>query len=1164
VYKGWGSSIEVLLVMAIAGVAAYLLLFKKAKQLQNGNSQDCVLSKVWSEYGACTTQCGTNTGWQYATRTIMTFPFANGAPCSTSELIKSQSCGDATRDCGLSCIAGDPERFPWTPCPTCIRPGENPYQWKIVEPKQLATANGQDCDVDEVYFTRPCTASIPICPPDVDCLFAEDPAQNASSFCTFGPCEEQGLSGFRYVYRTVSQLPSGRGQQCDFSLVKTVEPCTNNDADTPSDCSCAATEWGSFSECNASCGPGVRLRILDNPQDVGPECPRVDFEPCQYTPCSSTDCVPPPIDLVIAECYLKCAGLPTSTLAPGMCPITQDMIQNVCGGLPGQNGCAQPEPCSLSSWTDFGICPILNCKPELPLGSTQTRFRRIIAPSVGGGQQCTDPNLVLFDEKPCNSWIPVTYSSYDIINNVYVRSVSVPTCRDPDPCQFSAWYPVSECENRLMCLSTSTVPGNTDLERGTITLLRSKTNVDPLNDCGLQDPAVFFTTTSCGLTPEDSRRGVPFQENPNLAVTIDTCTQCLWQNIQQPFVNTPSYTQMCSNAVTGEGQFIGFLTNTLLSSTNVLNATCVGIQCDANNLPADTGQCSVFTRTCVDPGTCPTDDLGRVCSGKGDNIFFTPAGPPGTTPICSCSCFLGFTGESCSTQTGACSISAVSGLECNGMGSCTNNAGTFQCQCYNSNDTSVDCTAGQPWCWVYTSVIAGGQALDGNNGTYQKLIGAIPISSTGPRPFTVQNCIDLGQDIFGSILPSEFIVVQPKPLDYNIDILRPNKFNYSYTLHEARLDTRVNFAPPQNLQSSQLTPCYESTALTGAKLVGSLLGSQLFGSNSFRPVVIPNTSPLQCESPFRFNAFNYQLSTKDPLHPPIPQPILSSNTSVFGTTKQVFTQVVLLTLSNLSTTDTLIRNQNAPNDSRLFSQYSEANFYGPSTSPNPNIDGISIQRTVFLSNSDVTENNNVYRDNLDVFLFGRVIKSFDDPFYVVGVTSPNYVTLTFPWIPDEPTPAPQFMDNLPYGANDATIIVDTSLVVGDRRSTPIPPPSDGFSNVRNARLKNKGFITGSILSGLNFTATSFFRADRGIGVVDNSLNHPFCNSNDPGWPQYSRPEAQVNYFGLMNNQSSYSALGTLFSCQITRNFAKLQGSILPVTLSYDWCGTPQGPSAGCP
>jgi hypothetical protein len=1182
IYRGLGSSIEVLLVMAIAGAAAYLLLFKKAKQLQSGNSQDCELSKVWSDYGECTTNCGTNTGWQYATRTVLTFPFANGAPCNPNELLKSQSCGDSTRDCGLSCIPGDPERFPWSPCPTCIRPGENPNQWKIVDPKQLATGNGQDCNVDEVFFTRPCTASIPICPPDVDCVLEEDENQNVNSTCTFGPCEVDGLSGFKYVYRTVSQLPSGRGKQCDFSLLKSVEACTTPDSDNPPDCSCAATIWGPFSECNASCGPGVKIQILENPGDVGAKCPQINFVPCEYTPCSSTNCVPPPIDLVIAECYLLCAGLPSSTLAAGMCPITQDMIQYVCDGLPGQQGCAQPEPCSLSSWTDFGNCPISSCQPELPLGSTQTRLRRIIAPSKGGGQpQCTDPNLVLFDSKPCRNWIPITYSSYNTDTNQFQRSVSEPLCQDPEPCTFSSWYPVSACENRLMCLSTSTVAGNSDLERGTITLLRSKTN-SPLvpNDCDIQDPAVFFTTTSCGLTPEDARTGVPFLENPLLPITLDTCTQCLWENIQQPFVGTPEYTQMCSNAQSGEGQFIGYLSNVLLSSTNVFGATCTGLQCDADSLPANTGQCSVFTRTCLDPAACPSDNLGRVCSGKGDPLFFVPT--TGVIPVCSCSCYLGFTGESCSTATGACSISTISGLECNGMGSCTNVSGTFSCQCFNSNDTSFDCTAGQPWCWVYTSVISGGQTQEGKNGTYQKLIGAIPIFQSGPRPFTVQNCIDLGRDIPEALLPEEFIVTQPKPLDFNLDVLLMNKYNNSYTLNEARLDTRVNFSPPPNLQSQLLTPCYDTpytprgdifrksdySNISGQQLVSVLLSSQLFGSNSFRPIVSPNTVPLQCEAPFKFNAFNYNLLTSSPFQTPVPQPLLSSNTSVFGdNTKQVFTQVRLLTLSSLVSSDSITSYGNGN-----VLQTSQAQFRRTNPIPDANpaeIPELFSSRQILRSNTETPENANVYKDSLEMFIYGTVIKDFDDPYYVAFGkdgkldTRPNFLTVTFPWIPDEVGPYPPGYNFGRFGNNDATIIVDTS--VNDRPNfTPEPPNSSGFRNDRFARIKNVGGFPGDFRQTLSFIARSYFRADRTPGVPDESLNHPFCNASDPFNEAYAKPEAQVNYFGFMNNISSYSAAGSLFTCQITRNFAKLQGSILPVTLSYDWCGTSLGPATGCP
>jgi hypothetical protein len=221
-------------------------------------------------------------------------------------------------------------------------------------------------------------------------------------------------------------------------------------------------------------------------------------------------------------------------------------------------------------------------------------------------------------------------------------------------------------------------------------------------------------------------------------------------------------------------------------------------------------------------------------------------------------------------------------------------------------------------------------------------------------------------------------------------------------------------------------------------------------------------------------------------------------------------------------------------------------------------DGLVVSRTVYNSdtNNTIPQDFYNYEDKVTVYLQGNNIKNFDDPYYVLGATSPNFVTITFPWIPEEATPWPG-MANFPFGANDATIIVNTSIssVIG----TPVPPPSNGSTNVRNARLLNEsGFVNGDIRRQLAFTASSYFTASQ--GVPDASLNHPFCSFNTP----YVKPEAQVNLYGIMNGASSYSALGTLFTCQISRNFASLQGAILPVTLTYDWCGTSIGAATGCP
>ena len=1106
-YQGLLPRIEIIVVIALVGVVSFLVLSRRTRFISE-NSKDCEYSKVWSDWGACTTDCGFD-GWQYATRSVLQYPVDQGAPCDPLELLKSQSCGSSAT-CGQNCIPGNPEEIAWSPCPKCIYATETPMQWKVVPPIQQATGNGQDCNTDQVFQSRLCTAAIPQCPPDIDCVLN----QQSVSDCTLGPCEVTGQTGFLTRIFTVSTQSSGRGRQCDFSQLVRVEECT---IPNPGDCNCAGTVWGAWSECNASCGPGVRVRIAQTPN---PNCPVIDFEACEYTPCENGTCVPPPIDLVLAECYLQCAGLPTSSFAPGMCS-TSSIFTQVCAASAVQGNCLPPQPCSLTSWSDWGACPS-PCTPENPLGSTQTRLRSIIQPSRGGGQACTDPNLILTDTQPCNNYVPVTYSAYDIVNNQFLQSVSQDQCPPPGPCGLSQFYPVTPCENRYMCLSV-TDPVQPDIAEGTISFARSITNFTP--ECYSLPYTSFFTTSKCGWGPGDA------SAQP---VTLPSCTECKWAQI---VLSSEQQAAMCSSA--GSARFTGFFPNTLVVESNVLNDQCANHPNACDYLTADTTTCSVLTRSCHDIGMCPQDSSTppRLCSGNGYAVYFS--GPDPSVPLCSCSCFSPFSGESCSTVSTQCPIAPVSNLPCNGLGNCVAGA----CQCFDANDTTADCTA-EAWCWVYGNVQSSAYS------TYQKLLGAIPV-----RPgffsgfFNETDCASLNRNVL-SAMPPQFVVRKPKVIDYRVG---PAAYqDQTFSVFDASLETRVNYFAPPNLQAANTPPCFNNDTFSSADLLARVFGA-LDGINSFKPVIVPNSIPTTCELPTVFSAF---VPSPQPLVQAIPRPLLTSDTVNYNPTTTTFTQIRLLTLSAPQQIDEM------RTDAFGLNRYS-ALIFG---------DNLTMSRGFYvnplLGPTAYGLNNQLqYLDLFSMDMQGTIIKDFGAPNFFDDqgrLVFPASITVRFPWLPTQ-TVDTQYVD-VPNGADFTATLLSASPTRGvDSCFQPNGDPIPACYNQRNNLVYDRmaaPFLNND-LHNIRFTQSRYFYFSvNGTGPQSNgdfTLNHPFCTLHD----QYSvTKEFPINDRGGTWNaitrqgdpaplQANYNAAGTIFTCQLMRYFlSRGEGTVLPVTISF--------------
>ena len=1033
-------------------------------------------------------------------------------------MLRSQSCPGNTLQCGKACVPGDPSIYTWSSCPTCTRANEIPTQYKIVPPFSPATTGGVDCKVEDVFFTRACNNVVQACPPDIDCELEF----YYSTSCALGPCENSGQTGLQFLYFRVAQQKSGRGKECDFRQLVEVAACAGDTAQC--NCSENSDDWGAFSECNASCGPGVKVALRKIPNL---QCPNVSFTTCSYGPCDNATCIPPSIDLVRAECYLKCAGLPTSTFAPGLCS-TKSILDTVCKDMFTGEGCAQPQDCSLSTWSQFAPCP-QQCTPEDLFGTVTERSRYIVQPSVAGGIACTDPSLVLQDYMPCANWINVSYTKYNTDTNNFEKSVSLAQCFS-QTCTYSAWYSVTQCQNPNMC-SDSSFP------YGFITYNRSITGG---GNC-YTDSAQYFSFTSC---------------------TLPACIDCLWSSDGANGITDPFRKSTCAYQKLPEA----FLVNTLVSQTNRFNDTCQNHQssCSANAgqpfpLPASEQQtCSVFYWDC--PTTnCPTDNLDRTCSNNGTTETYFSA----TSFTCRCACFPGYTGESCSTYIGSCPIASISGLQCNGMGSCTDalSPGTFYCQCYNASNTSLDCSGGNPgvdfmdkgWCWIYETVITEGTLSTGLS--LKKLLGAQRIS----QQFSYDSCTLLSansqdlRDLLSTSFTTQYTSVTvgtPKNFNFNLGVATTLNQNNTFLvpIQSAFLEGVVNAKSPANLLlGSSLSSFYSGVNEITTQEILLALGYALpvaegtLSANylSFKPIAVKNSIPVTVESPVYFSSF------QNPEIASVAGPSLFSLTQPLSQTQYVespqignvaspgipnagtFTQVRWITFDDFfgasppSTVynPTLPPNQLTGNPIPLSNNYN-INYY---PQENYSVSGaFNVNSSLYINTYNNEVINLIFTQYLNIQFTGSITKFFNDFSTPSQKQTVKFLTVTFPYLFDSPeTESYNFLYPNYNGAainfTDSTMVALVNLL-----------PSQYLGQVIGNTTLTVPFI--STIDTLGGTCNSLNDPNGFNGSPDCLTNRFLWNPNDANTPSFILSETSpLNLSSIRNGSQMLSNLSWQFN-----------------------------------
>ena len=808
----FGQQIEILLVLLLIAVSVIVVSFSVSKS-QFGKKVDCQPEKFWGPWSECTRNCAG--GNQYRTRAIEQMARHGGANCPQSDILQSQSCNDNI-PCGINCVPGNPANFQWTPCPKCTKDAAQPIQYKTVIPVREATYMGQDCDIDSVIMSRECT-NIPPCPPDIDCQITE----YTRSTCNV-PCG----SGTLNVFSRITRLPSGDGAPCDLGDLVSQEACSLGP------CGCEGLSWsGTFSECNAACGPGIQIMMRAPTVDENPGfCPYVSVTACSLTECPNSTCTAPSVDFVQALCYMQCAGLPFPEIDQNIC-FSQDILDAVCGinvgaGLSYDNaGCEEPRDCSLTSFSDFGACSIQSCLASEPFGGTRTRIRTIVQPGNSGGQSCLDQ--VFEDVEPCLNLYPVSYSSFDINTNQFILSVSSPQCSNAG-CSLSDWFSI-----------TGFLGGCGPCSQEWI---RSLSFVGNIDQCPT-DPSLFYSLSSCcGKSPS--------ARNQTTCGALPACVQCQWQDIRDfPFKCT---------GVSGTRTL--YRDMVLVSNTNNPLQNCQttdAYECDGSTASNPSSlapfygnsiySCSKYFFSCTTgggPGECPVGCNGQQCSGYGVPSYTTYTG--GVS--CTCDCYDGFSGPNCEILLDRCPIASLSELECNGLGTCstvTSSALPFTCTCDNRLDTTADCTGSSTaWCWIYGNArgnfIGGASTLNNLN----KVLGVIPIASTSNYGFSEEDCINIDTITFDDGYKESFSYLPAKPLFIDSQQTRDppivNRLGFT-----GRIQSRI----PYTLASDLTAFCLDMNPnLSTYQLLLQSIGYEK--AQYFIPRYLPFSSPALCESLF--------------------------------------------------------------------------------------------------------------------------------------------------------------------------------------------------------------------------------------------------------------------------------------------------------------------------
>lgn len=318
----------------------------------------CLVSE-WSEFGACSSQCGG--GHQSRTRTITRPPQNGGLECPP--LVDTRQCNvHACANCTLS--AWDE----WSACSVPCGAGTQRRNRTVSVPPQ----EGGHCDA-ALTEERPCDAGV--CP--CDCL--------VGSWSEWTPCTEQcgAAGGTTMRFRNVTRAAIGHGAACP--PLNQTRTCNA----VPCDEACEVSGFGEWGACSAQCGGGVQTRTRTVTKPGSGSSPAARCPALHETRTCNTGACPAPSDCIASgwsawsACSAPCGGglthrtrAITRNNSNGDACLLQTLQTQPCGTEP----CSQS--CETGAWTEWSECTS-TCG-----GGIQKRTRPVAENAVNGGEAC--------------------------------------------------------------------------------------------------------------------------------------------------------------------------------------------------------------------------------------------------------------------------------------------------------------------------------------------------------------------------------------------------------------------------------------------------------------------------------------------------------------------------------------------------------------------------------------------------------------------------------------------------------------------------------------------------------------------------------------------------------------------------------------------------------
>jgi len=708
----------------------------------------------WSQ---CSAPCGG--GLQFRIRGVERQPRNAGTACPTGAFVQTRAC-NAHVTCGADCQPGNPDAYGWSPCPLCLPLGQTvPTQWRLIPPAHEAGVGGTPCSIDAMLQVRPCggagggsgsgDAIVPPCALPQNCVIDYTNPGDTTP-CTAACATDLGGGSFRggkqLQFFNILTPPSNGGTCDPAALVMEIE--CNNTADKACVDSCLGVgsgsgpfAWKATGGCSAGCGSGTLFETR-TPASAFDTCPTIrNSTPCSFGSCTMpeghTTCEPPSVDLVQRLCWMRCAGMglppqPIANASGVYCEITGALMDAVCG----EQGsfCAAPSDCKYSDWSvisDTGAgsggglgslgsdasttCSLRYCDPAQPLGGTMRQSRTIVAQPTGGGAPCDQP-LIL--EQPCNNLVDVPWLAWNTTTSSFEQRVAPrdDNCGALLNCAYSDPIPVGGCS--VPC-------GGHANGVATYRVAITQHPTGGGTPCPT-DPSFYSWQQACPLChcdAVDSDPNLPTCINKSADFICDSCPVCPWKTWDEWEETCLQYgtTDVCWSACADGHR----------SRTRGLSTTAVpsGAHCN----PADgteTESCDPSDATCYGVG-------GIFCNGVGQ-----PVRVPGSN--CTCLCDVGRSGPTCQQL---CPPDPVSGLPCDGMGTCTGLSGegsgtpaTATCAC-SGVVTGETCSLGG-WCMVYGAQASTGPGIeqgrtgDAAGAASHVFLGALPMNDV----FTHAHC----------------------------------------------------------------------------------------------------------------------------------------------------------------------------------------------------------------------------------------------------------------------------------------------------------------------------------------------------------------------------------------------------------------------------------------